>query len=53
MILRPTGWRWAVYLKTLREFENALDVVVYNYTGRWREAETFYEKDGRHVQNAG
>ncbi len=33
-------------VKTLREFENALDVVGYNYTGRWRErAETFYEED--------
>ncbi len=32
--------------RTLREFENALDVVGYNYTGRWRErAETFYEED--------
>ena len=32
--------------RTYREFENALDVVGYNYTGRWRErAETFYEED--------
>ena len=32
--------------RTLREFENALDVVGYNYVGRWRErAETFYEED--------
>lgn len=31
---------------TRREFENALDVVGYNYTGRWRErAETLYEED--------
>lgn len=33
-------------VRTLREFENALDVVGYNYVGRWRErAETFYEQD--------
>lgn len=33
-------------IRTLREFENALDVVGYNYVGRWRErAETFYEED--------
>lgn len=32
--------------RTLREFENELDVVGYNYVGRWRErAETFYEED--------
>lgn len=32
--------------RTLREFENTLDVVGYNYVGRWRErAETFYEED--------
>ncbi|MCM1026456.1 MAG: DUF4982 domain-containing protein [Roseburia sp.] len=32
--------------RTLREFENALDVVGYNYVGRWRErAETFYDED--------
>lgn len=32
--------------RTSREFENALDVVGYNYVGRWREhAENFYEKD--------
>ena len=32
--------------RTLRTFENALDVVGYNYVGRWRErAETFYEED--------
>ncbi len=29
-----------------REFEEALDVVGYNYVGRWRNrAETFYEED--------
>ena len=33
-------------IRTSREFENALDVVGYNYAGRWRErAETFYEED--------
>lgn len=33
-------------IRTLREFENALDVVGYNYVGRWRErAENFYEED--------
>ncbi len=33
-------------IRTLREFENALDVVGYNYAGRWRErAETFYDED--------
>ena len=33
-------------IQALREFENALDVVGYNYVGRWRErAETFYEED--------
>lgn len=33
-------------IRTYREFENALDVVGYNYAGRWRErAETFYEED--------
>lgn len=33
-------------IRALREFENALDVVGYNYVGRWRErAETFYEED--------
>lgn len=33
-------------IRTLREFENTLDVVGYNYVGRWRErAETFYEED--------
>ena len=33
-------------IRTFREFENALDVVGYNYVGRWRErAETFYEQD--------
>ncbi len=33
-------------IRTRREFENALDVVGYNYVGRWRErAETFYEED--------
>lgn len=33
-------------IRTLREFENALDVVGYNYVGRWRErAETFYDED--------
>ena len=32
--------------RTRQEFENALDVVGYNYVGRWRErAETFYEED--------
>ena len=32
--------------RALREFENALDVVGYNYVARWRErAETFYEED--------
>lgn len=31
---------------TRREFENELDVVGYNYTGRWRgRAETFYDED--------
>ncbi len=35
-------------IRTLREFENALDVVGYNYVGRWRErAETFYDEDRR------
>lgn len=34
---------------TKREFEEALDVVGYNYVGRWRErAETFYDED-RHL----
>lgn len=34
--------------RTLREFEEELDVVGYNYTGRWRErAETFYDEDRR------
>ena len=33
-------------IRTFREFENALDVVGYNYVGRWRErAETFYDED--------
>ena len=33
-------------IRTLPEFENALDVVGYNYVGRWRKrAETFYEED--------
>ncbi len=33
---------------TFREFENVLDVVGYNYVGRWRErAETFYDEDRR------
>ena len=33
-------------IRTLREFENALDVVGYNYVGRWRErAENFYDED--------
>lgn len=33
-------------IRTLRAFENALDVVGYNYVGRWRErAETFFEED--------
>ena len=33
-------------IRTLREFENALDVTGYNYVGRWRErAETFYDAD--------
>lgn len=33
-------------MRSFREFENALDVVGYNYVGRWRErAETFYEQD--------
>ncbi|MCM1190211.1 MAG: DUF4982 domain-containing protein [bacterium] len=32
--------------RTLREFENVLDVVGYNYVGRWRgRAETFYDED--------
>ncbi len=32
--------------RTLREFENALDVVGYNYVGRWgKRAENFYEED--------
>ncbi len=32
--------------RTLREFENELDVVGYNYVNRWRDrAETFYEED--------
>jgi len=31
---------------TFREFENELDVVGYNYVGRWRErAETLYDED--------
>lgn len=31
---------------TLREFENTLDVVGYNYVARWRErAETYYDED--------
>lgn len=34
--------------RTLREFEEALDVVGYNYVGRWRErAETYYDEDRR------
>ena len=33
-------------IRTLREFENLLDVTGYNYAGRWRErAETFYDED--------
>lgn len=33
-------------IRTRREFEETLDVVGYNYVGRWRErAETFYEED--------
>ena len=33
---------------TNREFENELDVVGYNYTGRWNErAETLYDEDKR------
>ncbi len=33
---------------TLHEFENALDVVGYNYVDRWRErAETLYDEDRR------
>ena len=33
-------------IRTNREFENTLDVVGYNYVGRWRErAETFYDED--------
>ena len=33
-------------IRTFREFENALDVVGYNYVGRWRErAETYYDED--------
>lgn len=36
----------AVQYRTNREFENELDVVGYNYTGRWRErAETLYDED--------
>ncbi|MCR5311981.1 MAG: DUF4982 domain-containing protein [Lachnospiraceae bacterium] len=36
-------------IRTRREFEEALDVVGYNYVGRWRErAETFYDED-RHL----
>lgn len=35
-------------MTTRREFENELDVVGYNYVGRWRErAETLYEEDRR------
>lgn len=33
-------------IRTKREFEEVLDVVGYNYVGRWRErAETFYDED--------
>ncbi len=33
-------------IRTRREFEEVLDVVGYNYVGRWRErAETFYDED--------
>ncbi|HJC23719.1 MAG TPA: DUF4982 domain-containing protein [Candidatus Eisenbergiella merdavium] len=35
-------------IRTKREFEEVLDVVGYNYVGRWRErAETFYDEDRR------
>lgn len=35
-------------VSALREFENVLDVVGYNYVGRWRDrAEIFYEPDHR------
>lgn len=37
---------------TRREFEEVLDVVGYNYVGRWRErAETFYDDDRRLYPN--
>ncbi|MBQ6680518.1 MAG: glycoside hydrolase family 2 protein [Lachnospiraceae bacterium] len=39
-------------IRTSREFENALDVVGYNYVGRWRErAETFYDEDRHEFPN--
>ena len=42
----------ATYGPTLREFENALDVVGYNYVDRWRErAETLYDEDRRLFPN--
>lgn len=35
-------------VRALREFETSLDVVGYNYVGRWRgRAETFYDEDRR------
>lgn len=35
-------------IRTRKEFEEVLDVVGYNYVGRWRErAETFFEEDRR------
>ena len=39
-------------IRTKREFEEILDVVGYNYVGRWRErAETFYEEDKKLYPN--
>ena len=39
-------------IRTFREFENALDVVGYNYVGRWRErAETYYDEDRAEFPN--
>ncbi|MBR0517614.1 MAG: DUF4982 domain-containing protein [Firmicutes bacterium] len=39
-------------IRTNREFENALDVVGYNYVGRWRErAETYYDEDRHEFPN--
>ena len=39
-------------IRTFREFENTLDVVGYNYVGRWRErAETYYDEDRKEFPN--